>query len=159
MFQLRMLHDIFRRCHNFRHAGLVIRPQKGSPIRSNQRMPLEKRQFREISHPHGQLFIQTDILAVIIFYHLGLDICPTHVRTGIHMGYKANDRAVLTSRCGRYRAHGIPVGIHLHLCQAHRFHFLCQVVQQNQLLCSRGISFTFRVALRVKTDIFQKTLF
>ncbi len=159
VFQFRMSHHILGSRHDFRHPRLVIGTQQRRPVGRNQRMPLIKRQLREIRHPHHQRIIQTDVFTIVILNHLRLHIRAAHIGTGIHMGDKPDHRASLISRRGRNRTHRIPIGIHLHILQPEPFHLLCQMVQQHQFLCRRRISLALRVALRVETDIFQKTFF
>ena len=84
---------------NADQTRLVVGPQQGGAIRSNQGLPHIVLQVRKFRHPHDnvQIRIQDNILAVIVCMDLGLDIFSIEVGR-IHMGDKANSWRLLMGR-------------------------------------------------------------
>ena len=117
-------HQVFSGCHNFSNSGLVIGPQQRGTVGRDQGMSFEKGQFREFGHTHGQRFVQTNILPIVIIYKLGFDLHPGHIGAGIDMRDKSDYRFLFATGCSGDCTGHISVRIDLHIGKSHNEHLL-----------------------------------
>ncbi len=121
---------IFRHSHDFRDARLIVRAEQGRSVGHDQSFSRIRRQFREISRAHHNIFflIQNDILSVIIFYYPRIYALPRHCGRRIHMRNKADDRRIFASRGSRHRS--IHITAFFVISDFFRSHFLQLFNQQ-----------------------------
>ena len=78
--------DALTRGHDLRHARLVVRAEDGGAVGGDERLPLERRQLRELlRREDAPARAEGHFPAVIVFYDLRADVLARKVRHGVYM--------------------------------------------------------------------------
>ena len=104
-----MGHEIFHGGENFCDAGLIIGSQKGCAVSGDQRISDIILQIWKFIRRKGDA-IELNGFTIIVMNDMRHDTIAFGIRTGIHMGNKANGRSV--GICCRQGSHDIAVTIH-----------------------------------------------
>ena len=140
----RPVRDLFRNQplghrHDFRDAGLVVRPQHGRPVRRHDRLPdalLQMRKLLRIQHLPGRP--QRDLPAVIVPDHLRVRIRSPAVVHRIQMRVESQRRHLFAPRRSRNESVHIGMLVHPDPFQPQRLHLICQQIGQVELSLSGG---------------------
>ena len=101
MLYLRVREEVLRHRHDFCDARLIIGTEQRRTVRYDEVLTPQIRKERKIRHLHHNLllFVQYDILSVVIMHDSRLDVCTRQRRRGIHVRDEAEHRYFFTACC------------------------------------------------------------
>ena len=157
----RMLQQVFAGSHNLRNPRLVVASQKRGAVGYNQILSPVTAQFRIVGCPENNmfLFVQYNIVSVIIFHNSGLHIPAGHHGSRIHMGNQSKHRRVFTALGSRHGCIDIAVlPVIGNLRRPHGFQLRCQKLCQFMLLLRTGRSPCIILRPGINLYILQKII-
>ena len=167
---LRMRQEVLRHRHDFCNARLIVGTKQRRTVRYDEVLAPQIRQKRKIRHLHHDLllFVQYDILSVVIMHDSRLHIRTAQRRRGIHVRNEAEHRRAPCSticavghlrsvacigRNGLYRRRNPREDIaelaHAHIGRAHLDELLTKLLRKYELLRCARTAFTRLIGLRV----------
>ena len=131
---IRILHQKFCQSHDLCHAGFVVCTKQGSAIGDDQILANECFQIRKYGNSGDNvlLFIEDDVISVIIADDAWFDIVTGHVHGSVHMRNECQTGAG-AALCSRNMAVYIAVFIGVGVSNTESFQLICQPGSQNQL--------------------------
>ena len=170
MLDLRVREEVLRHRHDFCDARLIVGTEQRRTVRYDEVLTPQIRQERKIRHLHHNLllFVQYDILTIVIMHDSRLYICPAQRRRGIHVRDEAKHRRMSCNticavrhlrsvacigRGGPHRRRNPREDItelaHAHIGRAHLNELLTKLLRKYELLRCARAAFTRLIRLRI----------